>query len=170
MTASVAGRFAGKALSDFLKTASSAMTGAVTGAVARNLSNLENPSGLLGVAAKYPETTAKLIGSVSGPLAVGGAAIGVGALANYLQQSRHSLPVQASTGVSRPSAFTTQQYIPGTSPLTNEQMGEALLDQQRYQHQLELIQARHQASAGAGTLHSSGNMGDIIGLAQKIYG
>jgi hypothetical protein len=72
--------------------------------------------------------------------------------------------------VSRPSAFTTQQYIPGTSPLTNEQMGEALLDQQRYQHQLELIQARHQTSAGAGTLHSSGNMGDIIGLAQKIYG
>lgn len=170
MTASVAGRFAGKALSDFLKTASSAMTGAVTGAVAKNLSNLENTSGLLGVAAKYPETTAKLIGAASGPLAIGGATAGVGALVNYLQQSRHSLPVQASTGVSRPSAFTTQQYIPGTSPLTNEQMGEALLDQQRYQHQLELIQARHQASAGAGTLHASGNMSDIIGLAQKIYG
>jgi hypothetical protein len=170
MTASVAGRFAGKALADFLKTASSAMSGAVTGTVAKKLSNLENPSGLLGVAAKYPETTAKLIGAASGPLAIGGAAAGVGALVNYLQQSRHSLPVQTSSATMRPPAFTTQPYVPGTSPLTNEQMGEALLDQQRYQHQLELIQARHQASAGAGTLHSSGNMGDIIGLAQKIYG
>jgi hypothetical protein len=170
MTTSVAGRFAGKALADFLKTASSAMTGAVTGAVAKNLSNLENPSGLLGVAAKYPETTAKLIGSVSGPLTIGGAAAGVGALVNYLQQSKHSLPVQSNAGMMRPPAFATQQYIPGISPLTNEQMGESLLDQQRYQHQLELIQARHQASAGAGTLHASGNMSDIIGLAQKIYG
>lgn len=170
MAASVASRFAGKALLDFLKTASSTVSGSVAKSVASKLGSLEDATGLIGLAAKYPETTGKLIASAAGPLTIGGAAAGVGALANYLQQSRHSLPVQASTGVSRPSAFTTQQYIPGTSPLTNEQMGEALLDQQRYQHQLELIQARHQASAGAGTLHSSGNMGDIIGLAQKIYG
>lgn len=170
MAASVASRFAGKALLDFLKTASSTVSGSVAKSVASKLGSLEGATGLIGLAAKYPETTGKLIGSAAGPLTIGGASAGVGALANYLQQSRHSLPVQASIGVSRPSAFTTQQYIPGTSPLTNEQMGEALLDQQRYQHQLELIQARHQASAGAGTLHASGNMGDIIGLAQKIYG
>ena len=170
MVASVAGRFAGKALADFLKTASSAMSGAVTGAVAKNLSNLENPSGLLGVAAKYPETTAKLIGAASGPLAIGGAAAGVGALVNYLQQSRHSLPVQSNARTMRPPAFATQQYIPGVSPLTNEQMGESLLDQQRYQHQLDLIQARQQASTGVGTLSTSGNIDDIIGLARQIYG
>lgn len=170
MAASVAGRFAGKALQDFLKTAGVAMSGAVTSAVASKLGSLQNPTGLLGVAAKYPETTAKLAGAAAGPLAVAGTAAGASALINYLQQNRYSLPVQTNPQASRTPAFTTQPYIPGTSPLTNEQMGEALLDQQRYQHQLDLIQARHQASIGAGSLSSGSSMGDIIGLAQKIYG
>lgn len=170
MAASVAGRFAGKALLDFLKTASSTVSGTVAKSVANKLGSLEDATGLIGLAAKYPETTGKLIGSASGPLAVGGAAAGVGALINYLQQNRYSLPVQASTGATRPPAFTTQQYIPGTSPLTNEQMGEALLDQQRYQHQLDLIRARQNASSGAGGLSAGSDVSDIIGLARQIYG
>lgn len=170
MAASVASRFAGKALLDFLKTASSTVSGSVAKSVASKLGSLEGATGLIGLAAKYPETTGKLIGSAAGPLTIAGAAAGTGALVNYLQQSRHSLPVQANAETMRTPAFASQQYIPGVSPLTNAQMGESLLDQQRYQHQLDLIQARQQASTGAGTLSAGSNVSDIIGLAQKIYG
>jgi len=170
MAASVAARFAGKALYDFLKTASSTVSGSVAKSVASKLGALENATGLIGVAAKYPETTGKLIGSAAGPLTIAGAVAGTGALVNYLQQNRYALPVQPSAKSGRPPAFTTQPYIPGTSPLTNEQMGEALLDQQRYQHQLDLIQARQNVSTRMGGLGGGSGIQDILGIAQKIYG
>jgi len=42
--------------------------------------------------------------------------------------------------------FATSQYMPGRLPLTNEQAGEMLLNQQRFQQQMQLIQARQSAS------------------------
>jgi len=177
MTTSIAGRFAGKALGDFLKVASGVAAGAAQEAVLNRL--LQSPEqvdapgirGKLasGMASLPPESTARLLGAAT-PVAASAALIGAGALLSTRQQSNYSLPVQTAMRPQRPPAFTTQPYMPGTSPLTNEQMGEALLDQQRYQHQLDLIQARQSASVGMGSLSANGNVNDIIGLAQKIYG
>lgn len=174
MAASIASRFAGKALGDFLKVAAGATAGVAQQAAINYL--LKTPEavdapGLRGKVASIasalpPETTSKVVGAVA-PLALAGGLAAAGALMSSKQQSGYSLPVQTTY---RPPAFATQQYIPGGSPLTNEQMGEAILDQQRFQHQLELIQARQSASTGMGTLQSGSGMSDIIGLAQKIYG
>jgi hypothetical protein len=53
-----------------------------------------------------------------------------------------------------PVAYANQQYIPGVSALTNAQAGEAVLEQQKFQHQLQLIQAREAASQNVGSLSS----------------
>lgn len=174
MAASFATRFAGKALGDFLKVAAGATAGAAQQAALNYL--LKTPEavdapGIRGriatsLSALPPETTSKVVGAAT-PIAIAGGLAGIGALSQMRQQSNYSLPVQSTA---RTPAFATQQYVPGISPITNEQMGEALLDQQRFQHQLELIQARQTTSAGAGTLHGGAGVSDIIGLAQKIYG
>lgn len=174
MVAPIASRFAGRALGDFLKVAAGATAGAAQQAALNYL--LKAPEavdapGVLGKVASSlgslpPGATSKLVGAAT-PLALAGGIAGMGALLSARQQSNYSLPVQAAP---RQAAFATQQYTPGVSPITNEQMGEALLDQQRFQHQLELIQARQMTSSGAGTLHGGSGMSDVLGLAQKIYG
>ena len=172
--ASIAGRLAGKALGDFLKVAAGATAGVAQQAALNYLLKTPETVDAPGIRGKVasslsalpPELTAKAVGAVA-PIALAGGIAGVGAVAQLRQQNNYSLPVQQ---VTRMPAFATQQYIPGVSPITNEQMGEAILDQQRFQHQLELIQARQVTSAGAGTLHSGSSTADIIGLAQKIYG
>lgn len=174
MAASFATRFAGRALGDFLKVAAGATAGAAQQAAMNYLLKAPEATDAPGIRGKIasslsalpPETTSRFVGAAT-PLALAGGVVGAGALLGARQQSGYSLPVQATP---RQAAFATQQYIPGTSPITNEQMGEALLDQQRFQHQLELIQARQTASTGAGTLHGGADMSNIIGLAQKIYG
>jgi hypothetical protein len=177
MTTSVAGRFAGKALGDFLKVASGIASGAVQEAALSHLLQSREQVDAPGIrgqlasvlASLPPESTAKLLGATA-PVAAAATVVGTGALLSTGQQSDYSLPVQASMQSRRPSAFTTQPYMPGTSTLTNDQVGEALLNQQRYQHQLNLIQARQNASGGMGSLPDNGNISDIIGLAQRIYG
>jgi hypothetical protein len=66
-----------------------------------------------------------------------------------------------------PVAYANQQYIPGVSALTNAQAGEAVLEQQKFQHQLQLIQAREAASQGGGSLAGGGYLpgggGDLQG-------
>ena len=56
--------------------------------------------------------------------------------------------------------------------MTNLQAGEAMLEQQRFQHQLELIRARQAASNTAGS--SLGQRGvdisSVINSAKGIYG
>lgn len=47
----------------------------------------------------------------------------------------------------RPPAFASSAYSPGTLPFTNEQMGESILNQQRFRQQLQLLQARQLAGA-----------------------
>jgi hypothetical protein len=53
-----------------------------------------------------------------------------------------------------PVAYANQQYIPGVSALTNAQAGEAVLEQQKFQHQLQLIQAREAAAQNVRSLSS----------------
>jgi hypothetical protein len=179
MTASLATRFAGKALADFLKVAGGAAAGAAQQAALGYL--LKTPEAAdapgargrlaAGLASLPPEATSKLVGAAA-PVAIAGGLIGAGALLSSRQQSGYSLPVQAQAQlpVQRQSPFATQQFVPGNSPLTNEQMGEALLDQQRFQHQLELISARQATAAGSGGLLGGAGIQDIMGMAQKIYG
>jgi len=93
-----------------------------------------------------PETTSKLVGAAT-PLALAGGLAGAGALLSARQQSGYSLPVQPTTVQARQPAFATQQYIPGVSPLTNEQAGALYLEQVRMQNQMQLIQARQMASS-----------------------
>lgn len=174
MAASMATRFAGRALGDFLKVAAGATAGATQQAALNYLLKTPESVDAPGIRGKVasslsslpPETTSKLVGAAA-PLALAGGLIGTSALLQSKQQSGYSLPVQQTY---RPPAFTTQQYIPGVSPLTNEQMGEALLDQQRFQHQLELIQARQTAAPGMQGFGGATDMSNIMGLAQKIYG
>lgn len=172
--ASIAGRFAGKALGDFLKVAAGATAGVAQQAALNYLLKTPEAVDAPGIRGKVasslsslpPELTAKAVGAAA-PIALAGGIAGVSALSQLRQQNNYSLPVQQ---VTRMPAFATQQYTPGISPITNEQMGEAMLDQQRFQHQLQLIQARNLASSGAGGLSGGGNMQDILGIAQKIYG
>jgi hypothetical protein len=148
----VQSRFAGKALYDFLKTASSAISGSVSSGVTNKLKSLEGATGLFGFAAKHPEMIGKLTGAVAGPLTIAGGAAGLAAgsaaLGNMFNPSGgvysgsdYSLPVQQQAAMGRTPSFAGQRYMPGSSPLTNEQMGESLLEQQKFQHQLQLIQA-----------------------------
>ena len=171
-------RFAGKALNDFLKVGASALSGAAQKATLNYLQGQQGVGGLVGKLAAHPETVAKLAGAAA-PVAAAGATVGGASLISSMMQpsggiysgSAYSLPVQPSAAAQRQAAFATQQYIPGVSPMTNVQMGEALLDQQRFQHQLQLIQARQAATSGAGGLvNSSGGINDIMALANRIYG
>ena len=177
MAAGMATRIAGKALGDFLKIAGGAAAGAAQQSALNYLLKTPNAVDAPGVRGKIasamaglpPETTSKLVGAAT-PLALAGGLAGAGALLSTRQQSGYSLPVQPTTVQARQPAFATQQYIPGVSPLTNEQMGEALLDQQRFQHQMELIQARQVASPGVASFGMGTGIQDILGTAQKIYG
>lgn len=172
MATSVAGRFAGRTLYDFLKVAGSALSQAAGEAVLNKIgqtADVVDAPGLAGVIARNPEKVARIAGAAA-PVAVAGGIAGTIALVDSLQQNQYSLPVQQSRQSMRSPAFSTQQYMPGMSPLTNDQMGAALLNQQRYQHQLDLIRARQNASSGAGGLSAGSDVSDIIGLARQIYG
>lgn len=169
-------RFAGKALGDFLKVGASALSGAAEKAALGYLQNQQGVGGLIGKIAAHPETAAKIAGAAAPVAAAGATVAGAGLISSMMQPSggvysgsAYSLPVQPSAAVQRQSSFATQQYMPGISPLTNLQMGEALLDQQRFQHQLQLIQAR-QSAATTGGLDMGSGVNDIMALANKIYG
>lgn len=170
-------RLAGKALGDFLKVGAGALSGAAQRATFDYLKGQAGAGGLIGKVAAHPETVSKLAGAAAPIAAAGATAAGAGLISSMMQppggiyaNSAYSLPVQPSAAAQRQAAFSSQQYMPGVAPLTNLQMGEALLDQQRFQHQLQLIQARQAASGGAGGLNPSGGVNDIMALASRIYG
>lgn len=171
-----AARFAGKALGDFLKVGASALSSAAEKAALGYLQKQQGVGGLIGKIASHPETAAKIAGAAAPVAAAGATVAGAGLIGSMMQPSggiysgsSYSLPVQPSAAAQRQAAFSSQQYAPGVSPLTNLQMGEALLDQQRFQHQLQLIQARQAASAGGG-LNTNSGISDIMALANRIYG
>ena len=71
MVASVTSRLAGKALGDFLKSATGALSGAAQTAAANYLMGQRGAGGLVGKLAEYPETVSKVAGAAA-PLAAAG--------------------------------------------------------------------------------------------------
>jgi hypothetical protein len=181
MATGLMGRLAGKALSDFLK-AGLAATGQIAERGALNvMRGARTPGAILSTTLQGPlpanaETLAS-VARVAAPVAVTGGALGLGALAqkmaerpqNVYAQSAYSLPVQR---MGTPVAFSNQQYMPGMSPMTNQTVAEAMLEQQKFQHQLQLIEARQAAATRQGSLSTgvAGDVSDVLTLATKIYG
>jgi hypothetical protein len=167
-------RLAGQALGSFLKTAGGTVSQAVEKAVLNKLGGAQNfvdAPGLMGLVARNPEATAKLVGSAAPAVAFGGAALGSGLVNKLMQpgenlyaQQQYSLPL---TKQGTPVSHANQQYTPGASPITNAQAGEAMLEQQKFQHQLELIQARQAASMGGGSLYQGLNLQGYMDSAQR---
>ena len=198
MTIPVTSRYAGKALGDFLSTAGSLVEKAVLNKLTSTYLPREVTGEPVRVGTDYvsgqpmyskpsvttevpkaasstigkivtklgPANIAKLAGATA-PLALAAPAMaGYNLLAGQGQQAAGAAPKSY-----RPPAFASSAYIPGSLPMTNEQMGEAMLDQQRFQHQLQLIQARQDVSMHRGSLQNSGgDIGSILSLGQKIYG
>jgi hypothetical protein len=178
MITGTATRLAGKALGDFLKLATSATSAAVEkkvlGRLAGSAAESVDAPGLLGVVARHPETVAKLAGAAAPIAAAGGIAASAGLVnkmkespSNVYAQSQYVLPLQRQgTQV----AFANQQYTPGMSPMTNQSVAEAMLEQQKFQHQLQLIEARQSAQQGVGIGgRTTGGDLDIMGLSQQIF-
>lgn len=177
MTVGVTTRLAGKALGDFLKVATTVGAGAVEkkvlGALAGSSEFVDAP-GIAGIIARHPETIAKVAGAAAPAVAAGGIAAGASLIgemskqpSNIYAQSQYTLPLR---GQGSPVAFANQQYMPGASPMTNQAVAEAMLEQQKFQHQMQLINARQAAQHGGGTMQSStpGGM-DIMALSQRVF-
>lgn len=191
MTSGFVTRLAGKALGDFFKAGSSMISNAAEQGTLGYLKNVMpaateavDAKGLLGGAARLvagldPEATSKLVGAAA-PVAVAGTtALALNALtqpnaSQVYARSAYSLPVQPGAGTYRQPIFPNQQYSGGGQPMTNLQAGEAMLEQQRFQHQLELIRARQAASNTAGSSLGQGGGGvdisSVINSAKGIYG
>jgi hypothetical protein len=121
-----------------------------------------------------PEKISKVAGAFAPFAAVGAALAGTGLINKVLQgqenvyaQSQYSLPLRQPP---TPVAFANQQYTPGMSPMTNQTVAEAMLEQQKFQHQLQLINARQSAqqSVGIGGRTTGGGL-DIMGLSQQVF-
>jgi hypothetical protein len=166
MAAAIISRLAGKALGDFLKSATGAVSGAAQSATANYLMGQRGAGGLIGKFAEYPETVSKIAGAAA-PLAAAGTVLAGQKLLFGAPSGQQQVPTAAKEY--RPPAYASSAYVPGRLPLTNEQAGEMLLDQQRFQHQMQLIQARQLAASGEGALYGSG-INDIMSLANRIYG
>lgn len=178
MITGTATRLAGKALGDFLKLATTTTSAAVEKKVLERLAGKAAESvdapGLFGAIARHPETVAKLAGAAAPIVAAGGVAAGAGLIGrvfedpeNVYSQSQYSLPVKRQ---GTPISFGNQQYSPGISPMTNQAVADAMLEQQKFQHQLELINARQSAQQDVGIAGRTGGGGlDIMGLSKQIF-
>ena len=60
-----------------------------------------------------------------------------------------------------------QQYIPGQSPYTNQEVAAMIMDQRKFEQQMQLIAARQAAAAGAGSLSGGFNF-DMMRLADQV--
>jgi len=170
-------RLAGKALGEFLKVAGSAISSGVERKVLSGLAGAAeyaDAPGLRGIIARHPGTIAKVAGAAAPAVVAGGAAAGAIGLNQMMApresvyaQSQYSLPVQRQ---GTPVAYSNQQYMPGMSPMTNQTAADALLEQQKFQHQLRLIEARQAAQQGVGIGGRTGGGGlDIMGLSQQVF-
>jgi hypothetical protein len=170
MSASVAARFAGKTLGDFLGVVTKGVSKAAESGTLKAITSMQDfadAPGLLGLVARNPEAISKAAG-VAAPAVLGGTIL-AGQRLLVGDQSGQRQPA-ASVREYRPPAYASSAYVPGRLPLTNEQAGEMLLDQQRFQHQMQLIQARQNASSGVGTLRDTSGIDSIMNLANRIYG
>jgi hypothetical protein len=165
MVTGIGARFAGKALNDFLKVAMGAVGAAAQQKTLNYLSgkaNYADAPGLIGKLAANPEQVAKLVGAAA-PLAAVGSVVGAGLLGQRMIQGQP----MAST---RQPLYSQQPFVPGTLPLTNAQASEAMLDQMKLQHQLQVIQARQSAGQSQGMAYPNADIDGILGIASKIYG
>jgi hypothetical protein len=54
--------------------------------------------------------------------------------------------------------------------MTNQSVAKSMLDQQRFQHQLQLINARQSAQEGVGIAgRTTGDGLDIMGLSKQVF-
>lgn len=173
----IATRLAGKALGEFLKVAGSAISSGVERKVLSGLAGAADyvdAPGLMGIIARHPETISKVAGAAAPAVAAGGVAAGAVGLnqimaprENVYSQSQYTLPMRK---MGTPVAYANQQYIPGMSPMTNQTVAEAMLEQQKFQHQLQLIDARQAAQQGVGIGgRTTGGGLDIMSLAQQAF-
>ena len=169
MVTGMGARFAGKALNDFLKVAMGAVEAAAQQKTLNYLAgkaDYADAPGLIGkLAGKLaanPEQVAKLVGAAA-PLAAVGSVVGAGLLGQRMIQGQP----MAST---RQPLYSQQPFVPGTLPLTNAQASEAMLDQMKLQHQLQVIQARQSAGQSQGMTYPNADIDGILGIASKIYG
>jgi hypothetical protein len=161
---------AGKLAQELLKKYASAV---MSGGGAGVKTALEGSKRLGAIAQGNPEVAAKALSQLP---VIGKASMGLPLSMNTIQGAAQALPAVAGgattlglgagsviasnmlanavTNPVKPTAFSTQQYTPGRSPLTNEMAAEAILDQQRFMHQMQLIEARNAAAAGSGSLQS----------------
>ena len=164
MAAGIGARFAGKALNDFLKVAMDAVGSAAQqktlGYLAGKADYADAP-GLLGKLAANPEQVAKLVGAAA-PLAVTGSVVGAGLLGQRMFQEQPMAPT-------RQPLYSQQPFIPGTIPLTNAQASEAMLDQMKLQHQLQVLQARQSASQPQGMSYPNSRTDRISDIVSQVY-
>lgn len=159
--AAVGSRIAGKVLGDYLSSIGKGVLNLTTG-VGSKIGGLVADIPLVQtIGAGTTEEAAKAIASNAllkrlpistemmqqGAQALPGIAKGLGIAGSLYggYQLLSGLANQADSKTSRPAPFATQQYVPGTLPMTNEQMGDYYLNQQRYIQQMQLIQARQTA-------------------------
>jgi hypothetical protein len=171
MAAGIGARFAGKALNDFLKVAMGAVGSAAQqktlGYLAGKADYADAP-GLLGKLAANPERVASLVGAAA-PLAAAGGIAGAGLLGQRMLQGPPNGYGQQMMSARHP-LYSQQPFVPGTLPLTNAQASEAMLEQMKLQHQLQVIQARQTAGQSQGMSYPDANIDGILGIASKIYG
>lgn len=176
--ADIGSRLAGKALLDFAKASLGSVGSAAEQQTLKYLQRKAGEKGLIGLAASHPEVTAKLVGAAA-PAATIGGVVAANELRKALFQdpetvyasSEYSLPVQTTATGQKQPIFPHQQYTPGASPFTNEQAGQALLAQQKFEHDLQLIKARQSASSPQNPYAYSYGDGtiDLNTALQKTY-
>ena len=159
MAAGAATRLAGKALGDFLKFASGYAAEKAADAALRSFQGQEDYAdapGLRGRIAADPEKYAKRVGRLAPIALTGGLAAGAAGASALMPssegraQSAYSLPVQQQDRV---LAYETQ----------------SALEQQKFQHQLALIQARQTASTDQMQMGMTTNMVDPMFIANQMF-
>jgi len=185
MTLGLGTRVAGKVLGEYLSGAGKEILGAAKGLGSTVAGKVANIPLLQQIGAGTAEEAAK--GIVSNPLLRRASAVlpvsvpawqaGAQALPGIagglttagVGYGGYQLLSGLSKGIDTQSAravpFSTQQYVPGTLPMTNEQMGDYYLNEQRYLQQLALIDARQSASQYQRGPAQSSSISDAISQA-----
>jgi len=165
MAADFISRMAGKALMDFFKVAANQTANIARNRTLAAIQGMENPTGLFAVMAAHPETTANIVGAAAPLAATGGIAA-----AGYLGKKAFNALSNKQDSDNQRVSFANQQYIPGSSPMTNQAMAQSMLMDQRMQYQLQLLQARQNASQpDFPSIQQTGNPGNLINAMSKTY-
>ena len=115
--------------------------------------------------------TPNAIGAVAGLGTNLATNVGVPIVATATQQAAKNAVAPRPQRQQAMPRFSQQAYIPGMSPLTNEQAGWAMLEQQKFANQLQLLQAKEQqqrpTQATIGYKQVGVNPTDLVNQAWK---